>query len=476
MLVLRKYGMLIFAQSRSIMPALPQVPATAVSSSRGLTWMLVYSAVVAALGGLLFGFDTAVISGAEKTLKEVFGLNSFWHGFTVSTALIGTIVGSVLVEYPADGWGRKKTLFLLAVLYFGSSVGCAVAPGWLFFVVARFIGGLAIGGASVVAPMYIAEISPAHLRGRLVALNQLNIVLGILVSFVSNYFIAQHWGPEEAWRWMLGVVAAPSLLFFVLLFVICESPRWLVKVGREEEARQVLSKLGEVNAADEVRLIQESLNDGGTGAKERLWQRRYARPIFLAWAIAMFNQLSGINALMYYAPRIFELAGAKEGAALLQSVAVGGTNLIFTVAAMFVIDRFGRRTLMFAGSIGYIVSLTSTALAFHHYGQHFDSTGSTVVLVSLLLFIASHAFGQGAVIWVFIGEIFPNAVRAKGQALGSFTHWFMAAAVGWAFPMIAEQSGAGAFAFFAAMMVLQLVFVIRWMPETKGASLEEVGL
>jgi len=437
--------------------------------------LLVYrAAAVAALGGLLFGFDTAVISGAEKALQSVFHLSSSWLGFTVATALIGTIVGSVAIESPADSWGRKKTLFLLAILYFTSSIGCAISPSWLVFSVSRFIGGLAIGGASVVAPMYIAEISPAHLRGRLVALNQLNIVVGILLSFVSNYLVANFMPGNESWRWMLGVVAIPSALFFALLFGIVESPRWLVKSGHDEAAIDVLRRLGHTDPAAKAAEIEESL--AGDGAQDRLFQRRYFTPIFLAWAIAMFNQLSGINALMYYAPRIFEMTGAGQNLALLQSIAVGGTNLVFTLIGMSLIDWVGRRQLIIWGCYGYIASLSTIAWAFYHYTGHFDQTGSLTILISLLIFQASHAFSQGAVIWVFISEIFPNAVRAKGQSLGSATHWFMAAAISWMFPVVAEWSGAGAFAFFAAMMVVQLLFAWKIMPETRGRRLEDATI
>ncbi|HVU34849.1 MAG TPA: sugar porter family MFS transporter [Opitutaceae bacterium] len=438
--------------------------------SRPSTPLVFRSAVVAALGGLLFGYDTAVISGAEQALQRLFHLDSFGIGFTVATALIGTILGSVVIEKPADAWGRKPTLLLLAILYFVSAVGCALANAWIVLVVARFIGGIAIGGCSVVAPMYIAEISPPQVRGRLVAVNQLNIVVGILLSFVANYLIARHVAGDSAWRWMLGVVAVPSVAFFVLLFGVVESPRWLVKAGSVEQAKAVLQDLGHTDAAAKVTEILNSLR----GAEDRLFQRRYAFPIFLAIAIAMFNQLSGINALMYYAPRIFEMAGAGEGSALLQSVAVGGTNLVFTLVGMSLIDFSGRRKLIIWGSYGYIASLTAVAWAFHRYQDHFTGAGSVIVLVSLLVFQASHALGQGAVIWVFLSEIFPNAVRAKGQALGSFTHWMMAAIVSGTFPMIAAWSGAGAFGFFAAMMVIQLAFAWKLMPETKGKTLESM--
>jgi MFS transporter, SP family, xylose:H+ symportor len=441
-----------------------------------LTAPLIGSAIVAALGGLLFGFDTAVISGATDALKDVFRLDSFTLGFTVASALIGTILGSVLAGRPADTWGRKRALLALAVLYLGSSLGSALAWDWASFLAFRLLGGLAVGGASVVSPLYIAEISPARYRGRLVAVMQFNVVLGILIAFLSNYVIAgMGLGPAE-WRWMLGIQAVPSALFFALLLPTPESPRWLIAEGRSSEARGVLARLG-VDAAGldrEVAEIRESLDLAHPEGGDALFRRAYRRPIFLAVAIAMFNQLSGINALMYYAPAIFKAAGAGEGSALLQAVAVGGTNLLFTLLAMTVIDQFGRRKLILIGSVGYLISLGAVAWAFYTYGTEFTPAGSLVVLAGLLLFIASHAFGQGAVIWVFISEIFPNRVRARGQALGSFTHWVMAALVSWTFPMIAERSSGHAFAFYAAMMLLQLLWALSLMPETKGVPLEEI--
>jgi sugar porter (SP) family MFS transporter len=430
------------------------------------TFLVYRAAAVTALGGLLFGFDTAVISGAEKSLQHLFQLSPFWLGFTVATALIGTIIGAIFIEKPVDRWGRKKTLFLLSILYFVSATGCAAAPSWLILVVARFIGGIAIGGASVVSPMYIAEISPAHLRGRLVAVNQLNIVVGILLSFVSNFLIARYLPGEHAWRWMLGVVALPSLVFFLLLFGVVESPRWLVQVGRLDQALAVLNRLGHANSEEKVEKIRHSLS--GAREQEPLFQSRYYWPIFLAFTIAMFNQLSGINAVLYYTPRIFEMAGAAENSALLQSVAVGGVNLIFTLVGMALIDFVGRRKLIIWGSAGYIAGLGAVSLAF------MSSAPGWFVLAGLLVFQASHAFGQGSVIWVFISEIFPNAVRAKGQAFGSSVHWVMAACISWIFPMMANWSGAAAFGFFACMMLLLLVFAWKIMPETKGRSLEEV--
>ena len=435
---------------------------------------LVLCVAIASLGGLLFGFDTAVISGTEKALQNLFHLSGFWHGFTVASALIGTVIGSLVAGYPADRWGRRETLILIAVLYFVSAVGSALAWDWYSLVFFRFIGGLGVGGSSVVAPMYIAEISPPRWRGRLVAVVQFNIVFGILLAFFSNYCIALLNLGDVEWRWMLGVEAFPAGLFWLLLYFTPQSPRWSVARGRCEQARAVFERLGasREEAEELVREVQASLHD--TSLDEPLFCRRYLRPVLLAIAIAAFNQLSGINAVLYYAPRIFEMAGAEKDAAFLQAVVVGGTNLIFTLLAMSVIDYFGRKFLMLVGSIGYIVSLATTAAAFYIYGTHFDRLGNIIVLASLVVFIASHAFGQGAVIWVFISEIFPNTVRAKGQALGSFTHWFMCALISWTFPVIAAASGGHAFAFYSAMMVLQLLWVIFVMPETKGIPLEEI--
>jgi len=437
---------------------------------------VVYSAVVAALGGLLFGFDTAVISGTTEQLAEVFDLSSFWLGFTVAGALIGTIIGAVAVGKPADRYGRRTILFVLAIFYFVSAVGTALAWDWYSFLFFRLLGGLGVGGASVVSPMYIAEISPARFRGRLVAVTQFNIVFGILLAFFSNYLIAGLHLGEIEWRWMFGVEAFPAVLFFFLLFRTPHSPRWLVARGSVREAKIVLEKCGtdSGNVEEEIDAIQKSLDLEHHSLAEPFFTRKYSKPILLAIAIAMFNQLSGINALMYYAPHIFKMAGAAAESALLQTVAVGGTNLILTMAALVVIDHIGRKKLMLIGSVGYIISLSATAWAFYTYGTQFTALGSMIVLISLLLFIASHAFGQGAVIWVFLSEIFPNRVRARGQALGSFTHWIMAALISWTFPMIAEISGGNTFAFYALCMVGQLVWVIIIMPETKGISLEQI--
>jgi sugar porter (SP) family MFS transporter len=456
--------------------------------SARLSPFLIRSAIVAALGGLLFGFDTAVISGTTGWLKGGFvaqvveqlhrwapsvngdNLLAFMQGFTVASALIGTILGSIMVGRPADAFGRRGILFALAVLYFASAVGCALAWGWGSFVLFRFIGGLAVGGASVVSPMYIAEISPAKYRGRLVAVTQFNIVLGVLLAYFSNYVIGSlHLGPTEC-RWMFGVMAAPAASFFCLLFLTPESPRWLFSKGRVQEARSVLEQCG-TDTGDleqDIKDIRASLDIEHHTVAEPFFCAKYRKPILLAVAIAMFNQLSGINALIYYTTDIFKMAGAGTQSALLQSVFIGFTNLVFTMAAMAVIDQFGRRRLMLAGSIGYILSLSAAAWCFY------TGRGGKLLLASLLVFIASHAFGQGAVIWVYISEIFPNRVRARGQALGSFTHWTMAAAISWTFPMIARQSGGHAFAFYALCMVGQLLWVLFVMVETKGVSLEKI--
>lgn len=448
-----------------------------------MTRKLLLASVVAALGGLLFGFDTAVISGAEGMLRDLydpqyavlsdsFGNNAFWHGFLVASALIGTIIGAVLFAKPADRYGRRTVLFWMGLLYFVSALGSALAWGATPFIIFRFIGGLGVGGASVVAPLYVAEIAPAKYRGRLVALVQLNIVLGILLAYLSNYIIAGFDLGALEWRWMFGVEAVPALAFTLLLFSNPRSPRWLVAQNRLDEARSVLEAVGTDAAGDgideEVDAIEASLAASRLSLKEPFFCKKYMTPILLAVAIAAFNQLSGINALIYYTRRIFEMAGASGTSALLQSVIIGGTNLIVTMAALAVIDHFGRRKLMIVGSIGYILSLSATAIAFY------TETTGPIILISLVVFIASHAFGQGAVIWVFIGEVFPNSVRARGQALGSFVHWIMAAVISLMFPMIAEVSGGHIFTFYAVCMVGQLIWVLTVMPETKGVPLEEI--
>jgi MFS transporter, SP family, xylose:H+ symportor len=425
---------------------------------------------VAALGGLLFGFDTAVISGTTDGLRAKFSLSDNLLGFTVASALIGTIIGSIGAGRPADAIGRRGALALVGIIYFISAVGCAFAWDWWSFLFFRFFGGLAVGGASVVSPLYIAEISPAHFRGRMVAITQFNVVLGILLAYLSNYLIGGLSLGENEWRWMFGVEAAPAALFFLLIFFTPHSPRWLVARGRLDEARKVLQRCGSDTGGieDEIREIQHSMDLAHHDLREPFYCRRYRKPILLAVAIAAFNQLSGINAVLYYTPSIFRMAGAGVESALLQSVIVGFTMLVFTMLAMAIIDHFGRRNLMIVGSCGYIIGLAGAAYAF--YAQ----VEGPLLLASLLVFIAAHGFGQGAVIWVFISEIFPNSVRARGQALGSFTHWAMNAGISWTFPMIAAAAGWMAFAFYAACMVGQLIWVIAIMPETKGVSLERI--
>ncbi len=435
------------------------------------------SAVVAALGGLLFGFDTAVISGTTDTLQEIFNLSNAWLGFTVASALIGTIIGAIIVGWPTDKIGRRNMLMWMGVFYFISAVGSALAWDWYSFLFFRFIGGLAVGGASVVSPMYIAEISPAKSRGRLVALAQFNIVLGILMAFLSNYIITTINLGSLEWRWMFGVEAFPAAAFFFLLFFNPYSPRWLIAKGRNDEAKEILKKIEE-NPADaeaEHAAIVESLNLEHHKITEPFYTKKYIKPIMLAVMIAFFNQASGINAILYYAPKIFKMAGAASESAMLQSVIIGLTNLIFTMAALLVIDHFGRKKLMIIGSLGYIISLATASWAFFTFGTDFSVTGGRLVLGALMLFIASHAFGQGAVIWVFISEIFPNRVRARGQALGSFTHWVFAAIISQTFPVIAGKfGGGGIFAVYAFMMVFQLIWVFILMPETKGVPLEKI--
>lgn len=438
-----------------------------------VTAIMILSAAGAALGGLLFGLDTAVISGTTSALQERFVLSDAQLGFTVASALIGTIVGSLIAGWPADRFGRKPVLLAVAIVYVVSSLGSGLAESWGIFLAFRFLGGLAIGAASVIAPIYIAEVSPTHVRGRLVALNQLNIVFGILLAFISNYVIAGLFPPDVAWRWMFGIVTAPSALFLIVTLVLPESPRWLVSVGRDANALAVMDRLGFSDPAGDVRHMREAAarERAATHARSRLFSRAHSFPVACAIAIAMFNQLSGINALLYYAPHIFELAGAAADSALLQSIAIGGTNLAFTIAALFLIDRFGRRPLMLFGSIATAAALFLVAWQFES-----ASPDGALVLIGLLGFIAAFAISQGAVIWVFISEIFPSEVRGKGQALGSTTHWVMAAAITWAFPVFAIRLGGWVFAFFGAMMLLQFLWAWKQMPETNGIALEDMNL
>lgn len=432
---------------------------------------IVLSAAGAALGGLLFGFDTAVISGATQALQAQFGLTDAMLGFTVASALIGTVLGSLVAGAPADRFGRKAVMLTVAIAYVISSLGTGLAPDLNTFLVFRFMGGLAIGAASVVTPIYIAEVSPARFRGRLVAMNQLNIVLGILIAFLSNYIIAGLVSPDVAWRWMFGIVAVPSAIFLAVSLVLPESPRWLAIHGYSDRAKGVMQRLGFADPRAELARIEAAEAREEATGKPRLFQSAHFTPVACAIAIAMFNQLSGINALLYYAPRIFELAGAGADSALLQSIAVGGTNLVFTVLALFLIDRFGRKPLLYIGSV-----ICAATLLLVGWQLESANPDGTLILFGLLGFIAAFAMSQGAVIWVFISEVFPSAVRGKGQALGSTTHWVMAAAITWAFPVFAASVGGWVFAFFGAMMLLQLVWTWKFMPETNGIALEDMNL
>ncbi len=431
---------------------------------------LLFWSVVVALGGFLFGFDTAVISGAEKSIQSYWNLSAFEHGITISVALFGTVIGAALGGLPSDRLGRRKTLVVIAILFLVSSVFTALATNWFLFLLFRFMGGLGVGASSVTAPVYISEISSAHNRGRLVALFQFNVVTGILVSYLSNYLIGISLG-DQSWRWMLGIMAIPSFLFLVLLRYVPESPRWLILHNRKmDSARRTLQIIDPEKYEQEIEAITKQRETDKHKTREKLFTARYRFPIFLAVTFAVFNQVSGINAIIYYAPRIFESSGLATDSSLLSSVAIGAVNLIFTFLALSLIDRFGRRKLMFTGTIGLIATLGAVAYLFMH-----SSSNPAVIVVLLLAYIAFFAMSQGACIWVFIAEIFPNKVRAKGQTLGSLTHWVMATVITFIFPVISESLGEGViFGFFCCMMVLQLGFVIKYMPETKGRSLEEL--
>lgn len=520
---------------------------------------LILWSITSALAGFLFGFDTIVISGAEQKIQSLWRLNSFMHGICLSAALWGTVLGALFGGWPTERFGRRKTLLWVGVLYFVSAVGSGIAPEKYFFMIARFIGGLGVGIATVASPLYISEISPPRLRGRLAGLFQFNIVFGILIAFVSNYFIGVMISEQVAWRWMLGVEAIPALLYTLLCFGIPESPRWLIthggnKAGGEAIFRQINPDFSDSDIARLVETVAASVDKVKESAK--LWTRRLKTPILLAFLIAFFNQLSGINAILYFAPRLLELAGIDN--ALSASILLGVTNLAFTYVGLWLIDKLGRRSLLFMGSLGYIIALGICAFAFLRYpafkvvssaidvresakqmaaieypetplsdadkadirqayanarsalaaatqGDGYNGAAvtiaddktpaqaketakqvkteaadilgfkSTVVLIFLMLFIAAHAVGQGAVIWVFISEIFPNRQRASGQALGSFTHWIFAALITLFFPKAIKAFDAGIiFAFFCFMMVLQLVWVKFMMPETKNIPLEEM--
>lgn len=440
---------------------------------------LIYVSVAASVGGFLFGFDSGVISGAEKAIQAEFGLSAFWHGLVVSVALIGTLFGVFLAGKPSDRFGRRPTLWAMAVLFLVSALGCAFTPtsaaigphalGWF-----RFIGGLAIGGVSVVVPLYIVEIAPGRWRGLLVGLNQLNIVFGILASYVTNYLVARYMpdtDPRIVWRVMLGVECVPIALFMALLATIPESPRWLVRVGRTEAAADVLSRVGCEKVAETVAEIKASLIAAANGRDVPLFQRRYLKPILLAFLIAFFNQISGINAINYYAPRIFQMIFGEGSslAALAGTMGMGFVNLLFTALAFAVIDRVGRRVLIIIGASAMIAAHSLVA-----WQLSLASPNASIAVTGIFGFIAAFAMSSGACLWVYISEVFPNAVRAKGQALGCFTHWFLCTLISWTFPMAAERAGSWTFAFFAVMMGIQLVWAVFFMPETKGGSIEDI--
>ncbi len=427
------------------------------------------SAVVASLAGFLFGFDTVVISGAEQTIQSLWGLSGTIHGLAISMALWGTVLGSIVGGWPAEYFGRKKTLLWIGILYLASAVGSALAPGINSFMFFRFIGGLGVGISTVAAPMFISEIAPPQFRGRLTGMFQFNIVFGILIAFLSNSLLSGI--GENAWRWMLGVETFPALIFTLLCIGLPESPRWLIIHKKDREGgRAVLLKGNPDLPEEDLNNLVNEIEATGNNKKQTgtFFSRRLLKPILLAFFIAFFNQLSGINAILYFSPRIFEMTGLESQAALLQSVGIGITNLVFTFVGLWLIDRLGRRTLMFIGSIGYIVSLGLIAWSFS--SGHLD-----MVPVYIFGFIASHGIGQGTVIWVFISEIFPNRQRAFGQSFGSFTHWFFAALITLVFPLMAESMlPQYIFGLFCTMMILQLIWVLFFMPETKGILLEHM--
>lgn len=428
-----------------------------------------YVAFVASLGGLLFGFDTAVISGAEKDIQNVYALSDFLHGFTMSSALIGTIIGALFSTSPVEKYGRQKSLIVIAIMYLLSAIGSALAPdnAWWLFIFSRFLGGLAVGASSVAGPLYIAEVSPSHWRGRFVAFFQFNIVLGIVLAYYSNYLID---GFENDWRWMLGVESVPALLFALLLFTIPESPRWLMGQGREHEARRVLGQVDDSNLEQQVAEIRASLVEDKIES-EALFQRKYWKPILIAFLIATFNQLAGINAILYYAPRIFEMSGVAREGSLIQSIVIGLTNLTFTMIGMVLIDKVGRKKLLYVGSLGMTLALGTAS-----YGFYNEQTSGYLLLICVMVFIAFFAVSLGACIWVVIAEVFPNSVRGKGQVLGSMTHWFWSALLTWTFPVFLGTGSSGGgliFGIFAVMSALSIVFAWK-LPETKNKSLEQI--
>jgi len=425
--------------------------------------------LIASLAGFLFGFDTVVISGADKKLQLLWNSSDAFHGTVVmGMALWGTVIGAIFGGIPTNKIGRKKTLLFIGILFLFSAIGSAFANDPFVFAAFRFIGGLGVGASTIAAPAYISEIAPAKDRGKLVAFYQFNIVLGILLAFLSNYLLSDF--GENSWRWMMGVQAIPSFIYLVFVLVIPESPRWLLSKSRNEEAKKVLKLMGQEDEFEKMRIEIELDTKNAAVTNDSIFLKKYRTPLLLAFFIAFFNQLSGINAFLYYSPRIFQEAGLGESTALLSSIGIGAINLVFTLIGVFLIDRLGRKVLMYIGSVGYIISLSLVALAFFLKWQ------GIAVPIFLFLFVASHAIGQGAVIWVFISEIFPNHLRASGQSFGSTTHWVLAAIIPSLIPFLFSTIGPGVvFLFFAIMMVFQLIFVAFMMPETKGISLEELS-
>jgi MFS transporter, SP family, arabinose:H+ symporter len=423
---------------------------------------LILWTITVGLGGFLFGLDVAVISGAEQAIQQLWNLDKWTHGTAIAMALFGTTIGAAFGNIPANRIGRKKTLLWVGIVFLISSLGAALAQDVVTFMLFRLLGGLSIGASSVVAPVYISEIAPAKHRGKMVISFQLNIVAGILAAYLCNYAFNDVAG---GWRWMLGIVALPSLVFSILMLLVPETPRWLLLYKKDEAAARQVLQLTE----SDVEPLMVNIRQSATAVKENLFSGKYNRLLLLAFLIAFFNQLSGINAIIYYAKRVFELAGFGSDSATLASAGIGAVNLVFTIAGWYLIDRLGRKTLMYIGSVGYIVSLSLIALAFYN-----DQTAAMHWFV--FLFIASHAIGQGAVIWVFLSEIFPNPVRAAGTSFGCLTHWVFAAIISQVFPFLAASvSPAYIFGFFAFMMVLQLIFVKKMMPETKGVALENMS-
>lgn len=422
--------------------------------------------VVGALGGLLFGFDTAVIAGTEQQLVQVFALNDRQLGITVSIALVGTVLGAIFSGELGDKMGGREALRILAACYVMSGLGCAFAWSWPALLAFRFVGGLAIGGSSVLGPVYIAEIAPARWRGLLVGTFQINIVIGILVAYLSNYVMSLFGLGLNEWRWQLGIAAAPALLFFVMLFTIPRSARWLVLKHRIPEGREVIALLGADDPDAELKEIVDSIHVDGISHSEPLFQRKYLRPMFLAATVAGFSQLAGINAILYYSNYIFEKAGFSKSSGLLQSIALGATNLVFTLVAMSLIDKLGRKALLLIGSVGMAICLGGVGMVFYSQ-QH-----QNLLIIFLVVYIACFAISIGAVIWVYISEVFPNRVRSKGQSLGSSAHWIMNAIISGVFPVMAAHSRSMPFIFFSVMMAVYFFIVLFTYPETKGVTLE----